>query len=239
MFRPQQIKRFESTLIEYRDIAKDVREFIFSTPQDITFTPGQFITIFFSRNNQRYRRQYSIKSTPHTTKQVHIIVKYVANGPGSDYLWSLHKNDTVDVMMPLGVFVIRDEQKQFDLTFLATGTGVAPFLSMIESLLLDGFQKNITLIVGYRHELLCHDMLEKLSQMYPKFTYIPTLTKPLDPHYTGRVGRIQEVLTEIEPSIDQQSEFYICGLYAMIQDVGLLLKKMGRESKKIHFERGD
>ncbi len=238
MFKPHPIKRFESRLIDFTDCTNDVREFIFSYPEDSTFTPGQFVTLFFSDQNQKHRRQYSIKSSPQLKGQVHIIAKHVKNGPGSNYLWNLQKNDTVDMMAPLGVFVVRDEHKTKPLVFLSTGTGVAPFVSIIQTLLEDGFEKPIHLITGYRHTILCHNELLSFAEKYSNFTYIPTLTKPQDESYDGARGRIQKHI-ELEIPSKYDAHFYVCGLYKMIVETGKLLSVKNIARNQIHFERYD
>ncbi|MFT4313103.1 MAG: ferredoxin--NADP reductase [Candidatus Woesearchaeota archaeon] len=238
MFRPHQIKRFIAKVKDIRDCTNDVREFDISVPQEFAFTPGQFLTIFFEREGQKYRRQYSIKSSPSQKGVLTILVKYVNQGPGSTYLWSKQKGDELDIMAPLGVFVIKDEQKHNPLVFFSTGTGVAPFYSMIAALLVSGHTHPITLITGYRHEILCHAEFMELTKKYPNFTYIPTLTKPQDPNYSGNRGRIQQLIPQyVKP--DEETHFFICGLYEMISQTCRILKDMKIPTKNIHFERYD
>ncbi len=64
MAAPPKITRFESTLISIMDMTDSVREFTFSVPNQFTFLPGQFITLLFEKDAKKYRRPYSIASTP-------------------------------------------------------------------------------------------------------------------------------------------------------------------------------
>jgi ferredoxin-NADP reductase len=239
MYRPFPIKRFESTLQSFTDVTPDVREFVFRVPEDMQFKAGQFVTIFFESQFQKHRRQYSIRSAPSQRGTVTLIVKYVEKGPGSEYLWGLKESDVVDMMAPLGVFVVKEEHEEKPLVFLSTGTGVAPFVSIISDLLKNGFTRDITLITGYRHDLLCHDLFLELEKLHENFSYYPTLTKPRDDSYDGRIGRIQPIVQDIiQPNTD--AHYYICGLYAMIEETGKILSQDKHIPKSsIHFERYD
>jgi len=72
---------------------------------------------------------------------------------------NLKEGDRVNVMAPMGHFFLKENAKEQDIVFVSTGTGIAPFRSMIPMLLAEDHFKTITLIAGYRHEeeRLYHD----------------------------------------------------------------------------------
>ncbi len=249
MYKPPKINRFESTLLSVTDLTSTVKEFTFSVPHDFVFYPGQFATILFEVDGKKYRRPYSIASTPleaHEKKHIRLCIKEVVGGPGTIFLWSRKVGDIVNMLGPLGVFVIKDEQRSGPLVFISTGTGVAPFTSMIADLLDNGFAHNITLFCGYRHELLYHKQLCNFAQKYNNFNYHPTLSQPADAGYTGKRGRVQEHITaEINTITDEQipsaatTNYYICGLYEMIEQTARALADTKIPRENIHFERYD
>ena len=67
-----------------------------------------------------------------------------------------------------------------ELVFVATGTGIAPFRSMIRDLLRKGFQRNIWLLFGTRYErgIPYDEEGQLLESYYPQFHYIPTVSRP-------------------------------------------------------------
>jgi len=241
MYKPPKITRFESTLIAVTDLTTSVKEFIFSVPQEFIFVPGQFATILFEADGKKYRRPYSIASTPDEAKQknqIRLCIKEVSGGPGTVYLWSKKIGDKINMMGPLGVFVVKEEHKNGPLVLISTGTGVAPFTSIISDLLSNGFKHEIILFAGYRHEPLYHAQLLELQNEYSNFKYTPILSQPIDTNWNGKRGRVQEhINAEIADGF--AANYYICGLYEMIEQTARVLvnKKIPREN--IHFERYD
>ena len=142
---------------------------------------------------------------------------------------------------PLGYFTLRHPGHRS--VFIATGTGIAPFRSM----LLDHLPKHhprITLLFGVRYEggLLYRDDLENLARQYENFRFLPTITRPSGT-WTGRTGRVQDHLDEAlaVPTYEDQStlDVYICGLKEMVDDVRAELRKRGFDRKQIIYEKYD
>ncbi len=143
--------------------------------------------------------------------------------------------------MPLGYFVVRNPQR--DAVFVATGTGIAPMRSMLESMLDAGLShddpRQLTLIFGvrYEHSLLYRDEFERLAAGHPNFRFWPTLSRP-EPSWTGRTGHVQRHLAEAVGE-RRDLDVYICGLKAMVDDVRVMLKGMGFDRKQIIYEKYD
>lgn len=244
MYTPPKILRFESTLLSVSDMTNSVKEFTFSVPENFIFVPGQFATMLFEKDGKKYRRPYSIASSPHEAiekKRIRLCIKKVEGGPGTTLLWSKNTGDKLNFMAPLGVFVLKEEHKNGPLTFVSTGTGVAPFISMIVDLLENNFSHNITLICGYRHVELYDELLLTLTKKHNNFTYKPILSQPLKESYTGNKGRVQQLVVDTlhtNPEI-KKSNFYVCGLYEMIEQTCRTLISSGISREQIHFERYD
>jgi NAD(P)H-flavin reductase len=142
---------------------------------------------------------------------------------------------------PLGYFTLRHPGHRS--VFIATGTGIAPFRSM----LLEHLPKThprITLLFGVRYEqgLLYRDELEHLAKQYESFHFMPTITRPTET-WTGRTGRVQAHLDEalaLQSYEDPSTlDIYICGLKEMVDDVRAELKKRGFDRKQIIYEKYD
>ncbi|HLP80057.1 MAG TPA: FAD-dependent oxidoreductase [Acidobacteriota bacterium] len=227
---PPPILRFEMALLSTYELFSDVREFSFAKPKGFTFQSGQFITILFEQNGQKFRRPYSIASTP-DEKNIRFCIKFIPNGPGCTHLWALKKGDTIKCIGPLGVFTV--DENDAPVVMISTGTGVAPFASAIPKLLESN--KQITLLCGYRHAPLYHNTFADLAAKNKHFTYIPTITQPAK-DWKSNVGRVQ---TQIDAIIKPDAQYYICGLYDMIKEVVKLLSEKGVAKDHIHFERYD
>lgn len=216
--------KFSSTLLEVRQLTPTVKHLVFSTPSGFSFLPGQYISLILTAGDKKIRRLYSIASKP-GGDTIELCIKIINGGVATPIIDKLVKGDTVEFLGPLGEFVIKDSSKERDLVFIATGTGVAPFRSMVLELLEKGHDKKITLIGGYRSYAL-YEELKELEKEYPQFNY-KTLLSP---------QRVQGVLPEI--SIEN-TNFYICGLKEMVNSVREILVQRGVPMNAIHSEKYD
>lgn len=185
-------------------------------------------------------RAYSIAS-PRDGNRFALCLNRVADGLVSPLLFNLKPGEEIEIHEPLGYFTLRHPGRR--IVFVATGTGIAPFRSM----LLDHLPKTaprINLLFGVRYErgLLYRDELEQLERDYPTFRFMPTITRPTDT-WQGRSGRvhvhIDEALALHTPDEIANVDVYICGLKEMVDEVRKDLKARGFDRKQIIFEKYD
>jgi ferredoxin-NADP reductase len=161
----------------------------------------------------------------------------VPEGRFSPFLFGLKPGDEIDFKGPYGAFILR--RPVSDSILVATGTGIAPFRSMLRAKLTDNADKSFTLVFGVRHEqgLLYHDEWVRMAQEFQNFRYLPTLTRPT-PGWTGLAGRVHghalEVLGE-----RQDVDIYVCGLREMVDELRSKLKAMGYDRKRVVYEKYD
>lgn len=215
-----------------------MRSFIFEAPEvkELYFIPGQFVSFTENLNGKPITRPYSIASAPGGNR-FEICLDLVQEGIFSPHLFSMQPGHTIEMSAPLGYFVLRNPGK--DCVFVATGTGVAPFRSILQAYLGQGDQRQIILIFGTRYErkLLYREDFEALQNEHPNFRFWPTLSRP-GPSWTGRSGHVQAHLLE---AIGERRDLdvYICGLKLMVDDVRALLKGLGFDRKQIIYEKYD
>jgi NAD(P)H-flavin reductase len=134
------------------------------------------------------------------------------------------------------MFVLRNPQREA--LFIATGTGIAPFRSMLQAHLLPG-SPAITLLFGVRYEstILYRAEFEKMAVEFPQFRFWPTLSRP-KAGWTGRSGHVQ---THLEGALGARRDVdvYLCGLKRMVDEVRSILKGMGLDRKQIFYEKYD
>ncbi len=123
--------------------------------------------------------------------------------------------------------------------FIATGTGIAPFRSILLTALPNSAP--VTLLFGARHPhgILYRDELEALAQKHPHFHFVPTVTQP-DDSWQGAVGRVQVHLDDaLARHGEELPDVYICGLKEMVDETRALLKQKGFDRKQIVYEKYD
>ena len=225
-------------LIESVEIAPDVRHFVFeaSDVDKLPFAPGQFVSFTDAVGGKNITRAYSIASAPSESNRFELCLNLVTDGHLSPRLFSMQPGESVEMLPPLGQFVIRHPDR--DALLIATGTGIAPFRSILRGHLNDA-SPAFTLLFGVRHEhsLMYRAEFEEMARRYPHFRFQPTLTRP-GPDWTGRTGRVQEHLPEVLGA-RRDLDVFLCGLKAMVDDVRNILKGMGFDRKQILYEKYD
>ncbi len=228
----------QAKLIEWVEIAPGVRHFVFEAPQleRVEFVPGQFVSLTDSVASRNITRAYSIASAPGSGNRFELCLNRVDDGAFSPHLFDLSAGDVVNMQPPLGTFTLREPLRHSLL--VATGTGIAPFRSMLKAVLQE-HSPALTLLFGVRYEshLLYRDEFQQMAREFPHFRFWPTLTQP-GPDWTGRAGRVQTHLSE---AIGERSDIdiYLCGLQPMVDDVRQILKGMGFDRKQIRYEKYD
>jgi ferredoxin-NADP reductase len=227
----------EARLVSSLDLAPNVRHFEFevSGRDEFRFTPGQFVSIKEDVAGREVTRAYSIASPPDGNRFA-LCLNRVEEGLVSPRLFALEPGELVEMQEPLGYFTLRHPEQPA--VFVATGTGIAPFRSILLSVL--SHSAPITLLLGARHPhgLLYRDEFEGLAQRHPHFQFMPTVTRP-DESWQGGVGRVQAHLDAALARHAAPPDIYICGLKEMVDEVRAFLKQKGFGRKQIIYEKYD
>ncbi len=228
----------QARLIESVQIAPDVRHFVFEAPEveRVEFIPGQFVSFTDDVRGKKITRAYSIASEPCDNNRFGLCLNLVKDGIFSPHLFQMKPGDILEMLPPLGQFVLRHPDR--DAILIATGTGIAPFRSILHAHLHET-SAAFTLIFGVRQQssLMYRTEFEEMARRFPHFRFKPTLTLP-DSSWTGRTGRVQTHLAE-EIGERRDVDLYLCGLKAMVNDVRRILKEMGFDRKQIVYEKYD
>jgi ferredoxin-NADP reductase len=205
------------------------------------FVPGQWLSVQTNTpNGEEMTRAYSIASPPSENGHVAFCLNRVEDGFMSNYLFNLDEGAEIHFQGPFGNFTLHPPMR--DTVFIATGTGVAPFRSMLHWLLADEERHkgcDIWLIFGARREqdLYYREEFEALALKHANFHFLPTLSRP-EPDWKGLQGYVQEhVLDIIGSRADMHA--YICGLAKMVKANRDLLKGRGWDRTSIRYERYD
>jgi ferredoxin-NADP reductase len=236
---------FDARLTAARMISRSVRELTFERAdgEPFVFEAGQWVSVILPLSEGEVRRSYSIASPPDGSARFQLAITHVQGGPGSSYLHSLPIGTELRAIGPQGFFT-RGKGAGSPALFVATGTGVTPFRSMIGADIAARSTTPIWLLFGVRHEhdRLYQDELEALTHEHSHLRVEYTLSQP-GPDWTGRRGYVQthvrELWTELAQGIGAPHA-YVCGLQRMVGSVRELLRKeLGLPREQVHGERYD
>lgn len=230
-------------IIRIEDETSTTKKFWIQIPEleRFDFIPGQFVTLdlpIHEQPNKRWR-SYSIASPPNGTNVFELIIVLMEGGLGTTYLFNEAKvGTTFPVRGPQGHFILGDPITT-DIFMICTGTGIAPFRSMIQHIHHNNIpHKEIYLIYGTRKcsDALCLEELFDLKTKLPSFHYFPTFSREQnvpDGHCMGYVHGVYEQLLQGKK---EMSEFYLCGWKDMITEARQRIQALGVDKKSIHFE---
>lgn len=223
-------------------IAPNVKQFWLEMPEleSFDFKAGQFVTMDLPIGEKRLQRwrSYSIANAPNGSNMLELCIVRSENGMATQYLFDeIKPGSALRFKGPDGGFVL-PETIDKDLVFICTGTGVAPFRSMLYDLKNSGKpHRNIHLIFGTRTEsnILYRAEFEALARTMPGFRYDIALSR--QPDWPGYKGYIHQIYLEQYKNIRPDVDFYLCGWSSMIDEaVANLLLKMGYDRTQIHYE---
>lgn len=229
--------------------------FSFTTTRDpgLRFENGHFVMLGLEVDGRPLLRAYSIASANHEEFLEFLSIK-VPDGPLTSRLQHIKPGDEVLVSRkPTGTLVLRDLKPGKHLYMLGTGTGLAPFMSLIKDPEIYELFDKIVLVHGvrYRSELAYRDYIdwelthhEYLGEaVRAKLIYYPTVTRERF-RFQGRVTTLIETgklfddigLPPLDPKVDR---IMICGSPAMLHDLSVLLDARGFHISPHVGEPGD
>jgi ferredoxin-NADP reductase len=237
------------TVIRIEDETYNTKRFFIRVDdlESFDFKAGQFVTLdlpIHEQKNKRWR-SYSIASWPDGTNVFELLIVLLEGGAGSTYLFNEVKvGSELTFRGPQGVFIL-PQNIETELFFICTGTGIAPFRSMLNFIRLHNIiHQNIYLIFGCRtkKDFLYYDEMKALETVLNDFQFMPTLSRE---NWEGPTGYVHNLYEEIckknneaceNPANLKPADFYLCGWKAMIDDAKKKIIDMGYDRKSIHLE---
>jgi CDP-4-dehydro-6-deoxyglucose reductase len=200
-------------------------------PKEIIFVAGQTVMLYVAPG---VNRAMSITSPPSEKTSITLIHDISPMGVYSKWSLSAKVGDPMEFMGPLGAFIL-DRESRRSKAFVATGTGIAPFYGMAVDYLSTGGTDDVTLYWGLRHEedIFWQKELEQLTQKYPNFRFVLTLSQPTE-SWQGKRGHVQDyVFSQLNL---RDADYYMCGNKAMTDDMRAKLKAAGVPDIQVKFE---
>ena len=258
-------KWYDAQIVDIQQQSPTTRLFRLRVSEPIDFKAGQFVTMDLPISDKRLKRwrSYSIANAPEvdstlakpantegvsetheeavkgTSELEFSIVKATDSTGGSQYLFEEAAIGTaIRFKGPDGAFTLREASAGKDLVFICTGTGVAPFRSMIWDIYKQKLpHRNIHLIFGGRqeHDILFREEFEFLEKNLPNFRFDAAVSR--EPDWQGHKGYVHGIYTEGYQNVRPDVHFYICGWSKMIDDaVAKLIVDLGYDKSQVFYE---
>jgi ferredoxin--NADP+ reductase len=213
-----------AVLVSRMDVSPSVARFLIRP--DITggtVEPGQYLSIGLLVDGHLLQRPYSTATPAGVHPELEFLIRLVPGGAFTPRLWAMDVGDRVFLGRPKGRFTRIPDDRRTHL-FIATGTGLAPFVAMLETMRADPPGRRRDVVVhGVAHvgELAYRDRLERWAAA-GHLRYEPAISRPTAPGnagWTGRTGRIDAILDEVCTLHDlapADTVAYLCGNPDMI-----------------------
>jgi glycine betaine catabolism B len=201
------------------------------------FRPGQYVNLCVEIDGVLTSRPYSISSAP-GNDCLDLTVKDNPGGFVAPYLLREVKlGGLLECSAPAGSFVHEPLIDGDDLVFLAGGSGITPFMSIIRDQTERGFPLKISLLYGSRlvDDVIFGGELAQLAKEYKNFRYKLVISEPPE-GYKGETGFLDEkCLTKHLKGLNNK-RFFICGPHALHDLCTRSLEKLGVPSHRIRRE---
>ena len=238
------IKEFKVRVDRLEDLTEYVKGAtlkIVEPKENITYKPGQYIQLEIPKyklSKTPEFRAFSMASFPEESNKVELYIGLVEKGIVSTYVHDfLKEGDELVMRGPFGDFYYKDSDR--DILMIATGTGLAPIMSILRYMRKEKIGRKTTLFFGTRMEedLYCVEELEELEKELPSFVYIPTLSRAADQSpWGGEKGRVTDLIDRQIPQ-GADLDIYICGSPEMVDACMETLKKKRISENRIYFDK--
>ena len=229
-------------ITQIKDLGPTTKSFTLNILEEevFSFRAGQFITFDLDIAEKRLDRwrSYSIASAPSKDNTIELCIVKLEGGRASTYLFDqIKQGDTLKLKGPGGAFYLPDTITN-KLVFICTGTGLAPFRSMLLDLDKKGdLDREVHLIFGTRKEegILYRKELEALQEKYPKFRYDICLSR--SPEWPSYKGYVHQVYEQVYTDNFADTSFLLCGWSHMVDEARKKLEEeMGVPKAQIFYE---
>lgn len=198
----------EVTAVE--QVASETFRLEVQVSEPVVFEPGQYVRI--TPEGAQFHRSYSMANVPGTDR-LQFFIRLVPGGAFSQWLASAKPGDKVELSTPHGTFFLRDESRPR--LFVAGGTGVAPFLSMLRSMLANPPTNHTTFVIGARTpgHLFAMDEVKTLASQ------LDGMNVQIAVEQDAEAGVHAGYPTDLIPKLglDPSTRVYLCGPPPMVE----------------------
>ena len=206
------------------------------------FEPGQYATLgLVNETGKLIQRPMSVSSSADDLSEYEFFIRLVDGGGFTPLLWKIGVGDPINIKGAKGKFLLQPDGRRC--LFIASGTGLAPFMSMLDTLRDRGETRDIALLhgVSYDHDLAWREELSELANGsgFP-LRYVATISRPQSSPtwdgWTGRVEAITEAQLDEQGLTPENTTIYLCGNPDMVSAVEEIALARGFEPEQVRKE---
>ena len=240
------VQSFRGTLVEKTPLTHDIVSLRIQLldPEAMDYVPGQYVQLevpAYPGSSAPASRAYSISSTPSDEGFLELIVRLVPGGISTTWVFDhLRVGDELTLTGPHGEFQMTDTDSP--MIWIAGGSGLAPFWSMVRHAKEIGLSRPTTFFFGAVTEtdLFFVEELRQLADELDWFTYCPALSGQDLGDWAGETGLITDAVkrnTDPDTLGPQQTEAYLCGSPGMCDAACKTLVAQGIDEERIYFDK--
>lgn len=240
LFGKQSIR--QATICQLESIAERTMRLKLTLVEDengkaVEFEPGQCMELEIP--GTEIRRAYSLANTGNWRGELEFLIRLQAQGQFSGYLAERAAiGDSLNVIGPGGAFGLNNDSFN-PAIFVAGGSGLAPFLSILRRMAEWGEDKPIHLLFGVNQqsELFCLAELESLQQQLPSFGFTLCVWKPAADWQGGFVGTPAEALDQYLKQQPDNYDIYLCGPPMLVSAATEVAMGLGIPPEQVYAEK--
>lgn len=236
-------------LVARNDLTHDLWTVRVRPEVPIGFRAGQYVTVGVEHQGKLLERPYSIVSSPEEP-ELELFIELVPEGLLTPHLHPLHPGAEVAMRLRCkGVFLKECPVAAESHLFVATVTGIAPFIALVRLLRERerrgewSPQGRIVLLQGASldREFGYLEEMRALDREAAWFHFVPTVSRPWEcPSWTGETGRVEDVVRKHADALELRpgtTGVYLCGHPGMISGVRSIMRRGGFDNAAIREEQ--
>jgi ferredoxin-NADP reductase len=203
-----------------------------------SFLPGQYINIYFKENKFSEGKPYTISNSP---KEKYIQITVKRKGAFSNKLCDMKLKEKVILLGPFGFMTLEEmESKNDDITILASGIGITPFIPIIEESLEKNPQKKINIFYANKNKrsIVFFKKLKEISLSHKSLNVQHFLSREEEREKGKNIYYKRLELQDIKRVVKntKKQNYFICGPISFVDDFWRDLKNLGIEEDRILTE---
>jgi Na+-transporting NADH:ubiquinone oxidoreductase subunit F len=237
------VREYDGVCSEIEDLTYDMKRFRFELkePSEIKFVAGQYVQLRcpkYKGNNEEVYRAYSIASDPKENSYIDLIIRMVPNGICTTWCFKhLKEGDPVKLNGPYGDF--RLSETQAPMIFVAGGSGMAPFVSILSEMRNTGSKRQAKYYYGgntTKDQCMAEEM-KKFEEQLDGFEFIPVVANPEEgANWDGETGLVTEAVQRNFKDLSGH-EGYLCGSPGMIDASIKVFKELGMPEENVYYDK--
>lgn len=229
-----QIEAFETVIESVTDLTPTILGVTLRLvkPPQIRFTAGQFVNVEVPGTANL--RAFSMANAPSENSKIELIVKIFPGGQFSEYLKHAEKGQMVRVSGPVGLLRVRLSYRK--ILMIASGSGLAPLLSMLTDLTQKKDRRPVTAFFGARtrEELYHLDRLNALCDLSAQVEFVPVVEEA-DQAWKGETGRVTDAIAR-RMGVLKGYDAYVCGPPGLVEAARELVIQLGVREANVYFD---